>query len=214
MLQQYSHKTFTVHSYNKAAKLRKHLAITGFDCFIIVVTEHSTQIHTLTAAIRAHHQTVPLLFVVSSAQLLPPLLVFQPFDCLLTPLEKIPFNKVIDRLVLFSTQSKRYFHFNEHHLQQRLPLSAILYFEKNRRLVIIVTDSESYSAYLSTTAVKQQLDAHFIQIHRSYIINRRYVWSYTATAVTLKDAHHETISLPLGRTFKQHALQQLSNQRV
>lgn len=213
MLQQCSHKTFTIHSYNKAAKLRKHLTTTRFDCFIIVTTEQLPQTHALVTTIRSHDQTVPVLFVVSSVHQLPTLLSFQPFDCLLTPLTTVPFVAVIKRLLHFLNQSERYFRFNEHHVQQRLPLSDILYFEKNRRLVIIVTDSESYSTYLTTAAVKQQLDNQFVQIHRSYIINSRSVLTYNATTVTLKDAHHEKISLPLGRTFKQHALQQLRHQR-
>ena len=90
-----------------------------------------------------------------------------------------------------------------------LPCENILYFEKKRRLVIITTFHEVFSPYLTTTEVLKQLDTSFIQIHRSYIINSRYVINSGNNKVTVTDSHEEIINLPIGRTFQQSVKQKL-----
>lgn len=48
--------------------------------------------------------------------------------------------------------------------------------------------------------IKEQLPPNFVQIHRSFIINKNAIQSVTATSLTLKNG----IQIPISRTFKQN----------
>jgi len=76
----------------------------------------------------------------------------------------------------------------------RLPLYEIKYMEVLKNYVTIHA-AEAYSVKRSLSDLKKELDDSFYQIHRSYIVNLRFVKKSTKQEVILKDG----IMLPLSR---------------
>ena len=76
----------------------------------------------------------------------------------------------------------------------RLPLSEIRYLEVMKNYVTLHA-VEEYSVKRSLSELTKELDESFYRIHRSYIVNLRFVKRITRTEVTLKDG----AALPLSR---------------
>ena len=76
----------------------------------------------------------------------------------------------------------------------RLPLYEIRYLEVRKNYVTLHAVEES-SVKRSLSELTKELDESFYRIHRSYIVNLRFVKRITRTEVTLKDG----AALPLSR---------------
>ena len=76
----------------------------------------------------------------------------------------------------------------------RLPLYEIRYLEVMKNYVTLHA-VEEYSVKRSLSELTKELDESFYRIHRSYIVNLRFVKRITRTEVTLKDG----AALPLSR---------------
>ena len=76
----------------------------------------------------------------------------------------------------------------------RLPLYEIRYLEGMKNYVTLHA-VEEYSVKRSLSELTKELDESFYRIHRSYIVNLRFVKRITRTEVTLKDG----AALPLSR---------------
>lgn len=76
----------------------------------------------------------------------------------------------------------------------RLPLYEIRYLEVMKNYVTLHA-AEEYSVKRSLSELTKELDESFYRIHRSYIVNLRFVKKITRTEVTLKNGK----TLPLSR---------------
>lgn len=76
----------------------------------------------------------------------------------------------------------------------RLPLDEIRYLEVMKNYVTVHA-GESYSVKRTLHELEEELDDSFYKIHRSYVVNLRFVKKVTKTAVTLKEGQE----LPLSR---------------
>ncbi|WP_432205701.1 LytTR family DNA-binding domain-containing protein, partial [Enterococcus faecalis] len=56
-----------------------------------------------------------------------------------------------------------------------MPTKDIIYFEKDKRQVLIHTVGVIYKPYMSTKQINEQLDTNFVQVHSSFIINYAYI---------------------------------------
>ncbi len=68
----------------------------------------------------------------------------------------------------------------------RVPLHEIRYLEVLRNYVTVHAD-EAYTVKRTLKELERELDESFYKIHRSYIVNLRFVKQVAKTAVTLKD---------------------------
>lgn len=76
----------------------------------------------------------------------------------------------------------------------RLPLDEIRYLEVMKNYVTVHAD-EAYSIKRTLREFQEELDDGFYRIHRSYVVNLRFVKKVTKTAVTLKAGEE----IPLSR---------------
>lgn len=78
--------------------------------------------------------------------------------------------------------------------------TEILFLKSDRNYVEIHTrDKRVYSEKISLTKMKNLLSEHFIQTHKSFLVNQKQIHAYGIDTVVLKNQ----IKLPLGRSFKQ-----------
>lgn len=113
---------------------------------------------------------------------------FQPLHFLSKPIEK---NKVFSDLALaikLFKKNNQIFSFRTGHDTNRVPMNDILYFESKGRKVRIVTLDDEYVYYGTIESVLEELPKkHFIQIHRSYIVNYNHVKVFSYDKVMMQD---------------------------
>lgn len=133
---------------------------------------------------------------------------FAIFDYLLKPIPFDRFALSVERVLLRLAEktrpadrdsSEKFIHFKANYQHQQVGLKKILYLEGLKEYVRIVTESESYQTLASLKNLKEELDrTEFIQIHRSYIINRSKLASYGSTQVCMSNGD----VIPVGRNFR------------
>jgi DNA-binding LytR/AlgR family response regulator len=88
----------------------------------------------------------------------------------------------------------------------KITLNDILYIESDRNYITVVTTKQKLSYIDSLKNWKEKLpDNQFIQSHKSYIINRRFV-----DKISGNEIYVNANRLPIGRTFKQELLNKLN----
>ncbi|MEM7277163.1 MAG: LytTR family DNA-binding domain-containing protein [Pseudomonadota bacterium] len=88
--------------------------------------------------------------------------------------------------------------------EMKLVLDDILYVRSLRDYLEIHTKNGSHTIKSSISEFSERLGAGFVRIHRSYLVNQRYV-----TAVTRHDVEIGETELPIGEQFRKPALLRL-----
>ena len=87
----------------------------------------------------------------------------------------------------------------------KIILHDLLFLESDRNYITIVTQTQKLSFIDSLKNWNQKLpDLEFVQIHKSYIINAKYV-----TKISGNEVYINTHRLPIGRTYKANLLKKL-----
>lgn len=80
--------------------------------------------------------------------------------------------------------------------ERKIDLAKIMYFERIGRKTIIVTEEESYETNYQLIQIEEMIkDNDFIMIHRSIIVNMKYIFSIEKDNVVLENREQ----LPLSR---------------
>ncbi len=87
----------------------------------------------------------------------------------------------------------------------KLTLNTILYIESDRNYITVVTETQrlSYIDSLKNWTIKLP-ENQFIQVHKSFIINRRFIDKISGNTLFIKEN-----KIPIGRTYKQELLKVL-----
>ena len=113
---------------------------------------------------------------------------------LIKPVAQEKLGAVLDRAVERLKTRENVLLLSLHDGVVRLPLYEIRYLEVMKNYVTLHA-VEEYSVKRSLSELTKELDESFYRIHRSYIVNLRFVKRITRTEVTLKDG----AALPLSR---------------
>ena len=119
-------------------------------------------------------------------------------------------NKAKDRLeipenTLIEEQSEALF-INVDKTLHKIVLNDILYIESDRNYITVVTTKQKLSYIESLKNWVEKLpENQFIQTHKSYIINRKFV-----DKIAGNEIYVNTNRLPIGRTFKQELMRKLN----
>ncbi len=78
---------------------------------------------------------------------------------------------------------------------KNIPLNDILYFESNRRVLIVHTKNDEYSFYGKLDQVEKELDGKdFIRTHQSYFVNARKIKSVSKDSAELQNGEFLPVS--------------------
>ena len=133
-------------------------------------------------------------------------------DYLLKPIEFNRFLKAVNKLnhtdnLNMNTIERKSMFFNVNKKNVKIFLDEILYIESLKEYVRIVTPSKSIVTKFQLGQIETLLsNQDFIRIHRSYMISKHKIDSYTATDVEINGKH-----IPIGRGFKDDLLRMLEN---
>ncbi|HHZ7162748.1 TPA: LytR/AlgR family response regulator transcription factor [Enterococcus faecalis] len=125
----------------------------------------------------------------------------QTFDYLLKPPTEDRLHQVLEKLRQQLEKKRNYFVFSSNKVTYKIPTKDIIYFEKDKRQVLIHTVGEIYKPYMSTNQINEQLDTNFVQVHSSFIINYAYIKELGKNFL-LMDSKEKCIEIPISRRFK------------
>ncbi len=120
----------------------------------------------------------------------------QPLDFLVKPILPKQINEVMDMALKIIKKRNERFEFQQGKDFYYIPMGDIVYFASEGRKVKVVTMKAVFEFYGKLSEVTKCLSEDFIVIHKSYIVNREYVFRYTYEMVELVDGTILTISLP------------------
>lgn len=90
--------------------------------------------------------------------------------------------------------------------RQKIRFSTIRYLESFGRKMFMYTDEGSFETYMTVRDILSILPSHFIQCHRSYIINLNRIVKYSADGVLLAGE----ILVPISRSYQRKIKKVLS----
>ena len=121
---------------------------------------------------------------------------FQPMDFLTKPLARDEVRRVL-RIFLKSMESRRFFlEYQAGNTHYRQACDDIIYLYSDDKKVRIVTPREEKEFYGKLKDILHKLPTHFIQIHKSFIINQDCVAQYSYDNVRMMNGRILNISRP------------------
>lgn len=132
----------------------------------------------------------------------------QPLDFLVKPITQNMINNVLDTAIRVIKRKKVRFEFQQGKDYYYVPLGDIVYFNSEGRKVKIVTSETTFEFYGKLKDVTKQLSENFITIHKSYIVNKEYIFRYTYEMVELIDGTMLTISPANRKQIRERVLRE------
>ena len=118
----------------------------------------------------------------------------QPLDFLVKPISQGQIRDVLEMAFRVMKKKKERFEFQQGKDYYYVPMGDIVYFGSEGRKVKIVTPKETFEFYGRLKEVAKRLPEDFIVIHKSYIVNKEYIFRYTYEMVELVNGTILTIS--------------------
>jgi len=107
--------------------------------------------------------------------------------------------RFLNALNYVKTQDAYYrFQFYKSHYQ--VPVRDIIYFQSHLRNLDVVCEKEKFPQYAKMSEAERQLgscNCEFLRIHRSYLVNRRYIKKYGYDHIILQNDE----KLPIGKSY-------------
>lgn len=122
----------------------------------------------------------------------------QPLDFLVKPISQDQINEVMEMAIRVIKKKNERFEFQQGKDYYYVTMGDIVYFGSEGRKVKIVTMKATFEFYGRLKEIAKRLSEDFIIIHKSYIVNKEYIFRYTYEMVELVDGTFLTIS-PVNR---------------
>ena len=128
--------------------------------------------------------------------------VFRPSGILMKPIDRKAAEQMFDSIFsdLHSSRTEELFRFKIRSREYSVSADSILFFEALNKKMILRTDGQQFEFYMSSEEILKQLPEYFVKIHKSYIVNTKYISlaDYKNMTVTMCDGSQVYIS----RTYK------------
>lgn len=126
-----------------------------------------------------------IVYISGKASYAPQLFKTQPLDFLVKPVTKDQIGDVLETALKVLKRKNEKFKFRLGKDYYYVPMGNIVYFVSEGRKVKIVTLKESFEFYGRLKEIIRLLPEDFVVIHKSYIVNREYIFRYTYEMVKL-----------------------------
>ena len=132
----------------------------------------------------------------------------QPFDFLIKPLYYNNVHDCLSRYFLYRNREKRFFQYTSERLKKIVRLQDVLYFECKRNKILIQTTSGATLFHDKfETLSKEFSSTEFRRIHKSYLVNTRYIKSIHHDMVELTDGKQLSISRSYRNTVQDQLME-------
>jgi len=126
-------------------------------------------------------------------------------DYLLKPISFERFLKAVNRYQkeqskqpILNEQQEQFLYVKSDRKTVKLKISEVTYIEGLNNYIIIHTHQQKYIVYSSLSDIQKKLDHSFIRIHKSFVINKRFITSYNREIVEVTG-----VELPIGKSYKE-----------
>lgn len=132
----------------------------------------------------------------------------RPFDFLVKPIRTERLTSLLEKYIQIYGNSEIYYEFQHSKVDYRVPLSKILYFCCDNKLINVVTDKDIYSHYGSIKAIHGKYEKlGFWSVHNSYIVNIKYSDKITDNEILMCNGD----VIPVSRKYKPEIKKKLLN---
>lgn len=133
----------------------------------------------------------------------------QPTDFIIRPItdEKIKDAMIVAQKIL--KKRNKYFKFNSNNESHNVLYDDILYFSSDARKINIITIDGYKSFYGKLKDISELLAKEFVIIHKSYIINKKYIVYYTYESVRMSNGD----ILPISKSYRKMVRHEVQTQK-
>jgi DNA-binding LytR/AlgR family response regulator len=119
----------------------------------------------------------------------------RPLDFLLKPLDEEKIGNVIDVYINLNGGMNDIFHYRKGYSENKIELYKIMYFIRNNRKISMFTTDGEETFYESLEAVYERVKNYgFLFIHKSYLVNYRFIQTIQYDRVIMADNEELSIS--------------------
>ena len=155
-----------------------------------------------------NNETVQIAYISSKQQYAMELFESRPINFLIKPITSEKILTIIEKLLKLHAVDTQIFKFKVRQEFIKLPMSEIIYLSSSGRTVTLVSLDKSYTFYGTLEDIYNEIkNRHFLYIHKSFIVNYRYVRQYEYEQVTLLDGTVLPISQPRRKLIRKMILE-------
>lgn len=141
------------------------------------------------------NQIVQIVYVSSKREYAMELFDFRPLNFLIKPIEEKDILTVIEQFEEINEKDNYLFKFKKGREFYKIPINKILYFERKGRKIYVHLHDEEYDYYDSLELIYENLKQYnFLHIHKSYLVNYRFIKIMAYEYVILSDGTKIPIS--------------------
>ncbi|AZK46078.1 LytR/AlgR family response regulator transcription factor [Paenibacillus lentus] len=209
LMLEYAPSLFEIDTFYSPSRLIDLLEDNTYDLFILDIEFPNQSGIEIAEAIRTNNVTCPIIFLTSFKEYMEKVFKVNTFDYILKPVTKDKLYPALTRAIKYLDVDDSKFTFTFNKVFYSLSYREIIYFEKNKRRVLIHTPSGLYETILQTKELVSKVHDHFVQVHTSFIVNVRYVKQISNDAIIVKLNDKQTVEIPMSRKFKDQAREQI-----
>ncbi|KAF1297609.1 hypothetical protein BAU15_07410 [Enterococcus sp. JM4C] len=211
ILESYGPVHFDVEIYYDPQKLLLAIKETSYDFFFLDIEMPGLSGLDLAREIRKNNSLVPIIFLTSYKEYMPEVFALQTFDYVMKPVTKEAIFPVLNRIMNYLQVQEKGLHFSYKKIDYFIEFRKIIYFEKDKRSVLINTTEGQYTTILKTDELMKRLDKRFVRVHNSYIINCFFISKLENEAVWLRQQDESPI-IPVSRNYSKSARAEIVQQ--
>ncbi|SJZ66404.1 two component transcriptional regulator, LytTR family [Pilibacter termitis] len=208
LLSEFHSSLFDIDVFQSPERLLELIKETHYDFFILDIEMPEYTGIEIAKYIRQDTLYTPILFLTSFKEYMEDIFKLQAFDYILKPLTKERFFPVLEKVLLYLQYEEDFFTTTFKKKTYSIPYKEIIYFEKQKRNVLIYTLKHQYETVLSTNDLLDKLNDTFIQVHTSFIVNSRYIRELQNNSLFLSCGTKE-IEIPISRKYGKQAKKQI-----
>lgn len=140
--------------------------------------------------IRKIDKKVIIIYVTSHESFAKEVFEVAAFRFITKPIDQQVFKKYFIDAKTEILKHLRYFRYQYNKISYRLPINEIMYFQSDKRITYIVTESGSEKCYGKLNDIEKRLlesDIFFYRTHQSFLVNPKFVAVYTYDSMVLLD---------------------------
>lgn len=119
------------------------------------------------------------------------------FRFIMKPIDKERFNKYFLDAYKELVSATKYFQYQYNKIHYRISITDIMYFQSDRRITYIITESGNRKCYHKLNDIEQKFlesNIYFYRVHQSFLVNPKFVSKYMYDTIELVDGTVLTIS--------------------
>ncbi len=128
--------------------------------------------------IREYDKNVLIIYVTSHENHMQESFLVRPFRFLVKPVSKKQFEASFKDANEEINSVDFYFRYSYQRIKYKIPVREILYFESNKRKVLIVTEKETFVVYSKLSQIQEGLKKckmQFLRVHQSFLVNYKHI---------------------------------------